>query len=106
MVCRAAFLHPLVDSVGPPLPSSGRANQDIDETTVWRALFDQSPRKAPGPDRLNFSAPCLTYGWDARRVIGPIRRSIKIGHHSKAWKRVKMVMLWKPNKLDYTTVKS
>lgn len=34
-----------------------------------------------------------------------IGHCIRIGHRPKAWKRVKRVMLQKPNKLDYTTVK-
>lgn len=74
--------------------------------TVWKALFDQLQKKALGPDRLNFSALGMLWCWDVRRVTALIRQYIRIGYHTKSWKRAIEVMLRKPNKLDHMMVKS
>lgn len=55
MVGRVAFSRPPVDWVGLPPQQKSTAHQSVDESRVRRTLFDQSQKKAPGPDRLNFS---------------------------------------------------
>lgn len=46
-----------------------------------------------------------TVEYDIRCITDPIRQSIQLGHHLKAWKRAKGVMLRKSNELDYMTAK-
>lgn len=102
----SSLFTPHADTVDPKLYRNGEAHRRVDETTVWMVLFNQSQQKAPGPDRINSSALRLLWSWDASRVTALIWQCIRLGYHPKPWKRVMGVMLCKPNKLDYTTVKS
>lgn len=61
VVGTAVFLHLLVDLVDPSSHRRGEAHQRIDETTVRKVLFDQSQKRPPAPDRLNFSALLLLW---------------------------------------------
>lgn len=95
---------------GPSWPSSHAwlelAHQDIDTGTVCRSLYNQVQMKAPGPDVINFNALKLLWEYVSRRVTVLIRQCIKLGFHPHAWKTAKGVMLQKPNRINYTLVKS
>lgn len=106
MVEKVVFFHQPANPIGPPPHPEGTAHQRIDEDKVRRAQFDQSQKKVPGSDRLNFSTLRLLWKWDTRRITVIIHRSIPSGNHPRAWKRAKRFMLRKKNMLDYTTVKS
>jgi hypothetical protein len=47
----------------------------ITESDIQEALFDQSVKKAPGPDRLGFKVIRLLWDWDSRRIIEIVRAS-------------------------------
>ena len=44
----------------------------ITEKDIEKALFEQSVKKAPGPDRLNFKALHLLWEWDKAKIIALI----------------------------------
>lgn len=90
----------------PPLHWNGKTYYSVDEARVRRALFDHSKKKAPGPDRLDFSTVRLLWKQNAGCITELIRKSICLGHHPGAGKHVKGIMLQKPNTLDYTVIKS
>lgn len=56
----------------------GSAYLKVTEALVQRALFYQSTKKAPGPDKMNFLALRLLWKWDAERVVCLMRQSIKL----------------------------
>ena len=106
MIRRVMFPAPQGDSHPEIFQEEGRAYLKVTKAIVQRALDHQSTKKAPGPDKLNFLAIRLLWKWDAERVVCLIRQSIKMGYHPYAWRTVKGILLRKPNKLDYTQVKS
>ena len=78
----------------------------ISEKDIQAALFQQSIKKAPGPDRLNFKALRLLWNWDKTRIITLITQCFKLGYHPNAWKIAKGILLKKPNKPDYSIAKA
>lgn len=78
-----AFPSPPADSIGPPLHWESTARQRIDEDRVRRTLFDQSQKKEPRLDRLNFSPLRLLWECDAGRIIALLYYSICLGHHPR-----------------------
>lgn len=63
---KAAFVLSPADQEGLLPHGNGTCHQRVDETTVQKALFDQSQKKASDPDRLNFSMLRILWQWDAR----------------------------------------
>ena len=61
---------------------------------------------ARGSDKLNFKAIRLLRSCDKSRIITLILQCLNQGFHSKTWKKVKEILLKKPNKLDYSIPKS
>jgi hypothetical protein len=53
----------------------------ITDEDIQVALFDQSVKKAPGPDRLGFKAIRLLWEWDAPRIIAIVKMSFRLGIH-------------------------
>jgi len=51
------------------LPPPGQAHQSISQQAVGRALFLQSIKKAPGPDKLSLGAVRLLWKWDTERIV-------------------------------------
>jgi hypothetical protein len=78
----------------------------IQEEDIRKALFEQSTKKAPGPDKLNFKALRLLWEWDKLRIIALIKQCLIQGFHPKTWKKAKGILLKKPNKSDYSIPKS
>jgi len=46
------------------LPPAGSAHTKVTEKAVERALYSQSGKKAPGPDKLSFGAVRVLWKWD------------------------------------------
>lgn len=93
MIRRAAFPPPPADPMGPILHREGTTYQIVDEARVRKTSFDQSERKAPGPERLIFSALRLLWEWVASSAMTLICQCIRLRHHPRAWKRAKRVVL-------------
>jgi hypothetical protein len=61
------------------LPPAGSAHTRITKQAVERALFSQSVKKAPCPDKLSLSAIWLLRKWDKQRIVGLTRSAIHTG---------------------------
>jgi len=70
------------------------------------ALFNQSVKKAPGPDRLGFKAIILLWEWDTPRIITVVKTSFRLGIQPRVWKEAKGVVIPKPNKPDHRIAKA
>lgn len=106
IVRKVAFPPPPFDPSRSPLHREGTAYLGIDKSRVGKTLFDQSQKKEPRLDRLNLITLKLLWEWDPSRITPLIPHCVRLGHHPEAWKRAREVLLWKPKKLKYTTVKS
>jgi len=84
------------------LPPAGQALERITKQSVERALFSQSVKKAPGPDKLSFGAIRLLWMWNRTRIVGLKKAAVQTGCYSAVWKRVSGVVIRKPGKEDYT----
>lgn len=87
-------------------PVQGRAHTWITSQLVEKALFCQSPTKAPGPDKLNFKAIRLVWSWDPERITAIVKNAVRLHYHPKSWKRAQGILLEKGNKRDKSLVKS
>ena len=88
----------------PIIPKNG-GTELITDQDIDNALFAQSIKKAPGPDRLNFKAIRLLWNWDQGRITALIRHCFRLGYHPKRWKLAKGIILRKPNKPNYILAK-
>jgi len=88
------------------LPPAGSAHTRVTEQAVERALLSQSVKKAPGPDKLSFSAIRLLCKWDKERIVRPTKAAIRTGRHPSVWKRASGVVIRKPGKDHYTQLKA
>jgi hypothetical protein len=88
------------------LPPAGSAHMRVTEQAVERALYSQSVKKAPGPDKLSFGAIRLLWKWDKERVVSLAKAVIRTGRHPAVWKRASGVVIRKPGKDDYTKLKA
>jgi len=96
-----AFLKPL-KGVERKAKEVGRGMwKKITDEDIRLALFDQSVKKAPGPDRLGFEAMRLLWEWDAPRIPAVVKTCFRLGIHRRVWKEAKGVVILKPNKPDY-----
>jgi len=85
---------------------AGSPPTHITEQAVERALFTQLVKKAPGPDKLTFSAILLLWKWDKERMVRLTKAAIRTGRHPSVWKRASGVVIRKPGKDDYTQLKA
>jgi len=88
------------------LPPAGSAHPRVTEQAVEQALFFQSVKKTPGPDKLSFGAIRLLWKWDKERIVRLTRAAIRMGRHPAVWKRASGVVIRKPGKDDYTKLKA
>ena len=88
------------------LPPAASAHTRVAEQAAERALFSQSVKKAPGPDKLSFGAIRLLWKWDKTRIIRLRRVAICTGRHPAEWKRASGVVICKLGKDDYTKLKA
>jgi len=86
------------------LPPAGSAHTRVTEEVVGRALFSQSVKKAPRPDKLSFGTIRLFWKRDKERIVRLTRAAIRTGRLPAVWKRASGVVIGKPGKDDYTKV--
>jgi hypothetical protein len=61
----------------------GEMWKTITDEDIRLALFGQSVKKAPGPDRLGFKAIRSLWEWDAPRIIAIVKMSFRLGIHPR-----------------------
>jgi hypothetical protein len=88
------------------LPRAGSAHTRVTEQAVERALYSQSVKKAPGPDKLPFGSIRLLWKWDNERIVRLTRAAFRTGRHPAVWKRASGVVIGKPGKDNYTKLKA
>jgi hypothetical protein len=106
---KMAFPDPIASSINIPISRDSSINaisSFITEEDIEKALFEQSIKKALGPDKLNFKALRLLWSWDKARIQALILQYFNRGIHPKSWKKAKGILLRKPNKSDYSIAKS
>jgi len=86
-------------------PPAGTLHTRITKQVVERALYSQSVKKAPGPDRLSFDAIRLLWKWDEKRIVGLTKAAIHTGRNPAVWKRASGVVIRKPGKDNYWKLK-
>jgi hypothetical protein len=88
------------------LPSLGGAHTRVTEQSAERALYSQSVKKAPGPEKPSFGAIWLLWKWDKERIVRLMRAAIGTGRHPAVWKRASGVVIRQSGKDDYTKLKA
>lgn len=81
----------------PQFPFPGITLQEVE-----RAIFQSKPKKAPGTDRLPFLVWQQLWDTVKHHIFRIYDASLRLGHVPRAWKIAKIVVLRKPNKLDYS----
>jgi hypothetical protein len=85
---------------------AGQAHRYVNEQAVERALFAQSVKKAPGPDKLSFGAVHLLWRWDKERIVELAKGAVPTGLHPAVWMWASGVVIRNPGKDDYTKLKA
>jgi hypothetical protein len=88
------------------LPPAGQAHEHITEQLVERALFSQSVKQAPGPDKLSMGAICLLWRWSKTRMVELTKAAVRTGRHPTVWQRLSGVVIRKQGKEEYMKLKS
>ena len=106
LIKEKAFPKPLKGVERKAQDEGGGMWRKITDEDIRLALFDQSVKKAPGPDRLGFKAMRLLWEWDAPRIIAMVKVTFRLGIHPQVWKEARGVVIPKPNKPDYGVAKA
>jgi len=106
LIKEEAFPKPLKGVERKAQEEGGEMWKKITDEDIQLALFDQSVKKAPGPDRLGFKAIRLLWEWDAPRIIAIVKMTFRLGIHPPVWKEARGVVIPKPNKPDYGVAKA
>jgi len=106
LIKEEAFPKPLKGVERKAQEEGGEMWKKITDEDVRMALFDQSVKKSPGPDRLWYKAVRLLWEWDSQRIIKVFESSIRLGIHPRVWKEAKGVVIPKPNKPDHGVAKA
>jgi len=106
LIKEEAFPRPLKGVERKAPKKGGGMWKKITDEDIRLALFDQSVKKAPGPDRLGFKAMRLLWEWDAPRIIAIVKVTFRLGIHPRVWKEARGVVIPKPNKPDYGVAKA
>jgi hypothetical protein len=72
---KMAFSEPIASSINIATtinPSINAISSFITEEDIEKALFEQSIKKALGPDKLNFKALRLLWSWDKAKITALI----------------------------------
>jgi len=77
LIKEEAFPKPLKGVERKAQGEGGEMWKKITEEDIREALFNQSVKKAPGPDRLGFKAIQLLWDWDSRRIINIVKVSFR-----------------------------
>jgi hypothetical protein len=88
------------------LPPVCQPPKHITEHSVKRALFSQSVKKAPCPDKLSFRAIRLLWKWDKPRILQLRKAAVRPGRHAVIWNSASQLVNRNPGKLDCTKLKS
>jgi len=88
------------------LPPVGRALFRITEQAAERALYSQSVKKAPGPERLSFGTILVLWKWDKERIVRLTRAAICKERHPAVYMAAAGMEIRKPGKHDYTNLKA
>jgi hypothetical protein len=64
-------------------PSGRTTFEAIEKDKVRVAIFGQSVRKAPRPDKISIKAIRLLWEWDEVRITTLVRAAIRLGYHLK-----------------------
>jgi hypothetical protein len=83
-------------------PHAGSAHTRVTEQAVERALFSQSVKKTPGPNKLLFGAIRLLSKSDKEWIVRLTKAAIAKGRHPAVCMRASGVVIRKPGKDDYT----
>jgi len=81
LIKEEAFPKPLKGVERKAQEEGGGMWKKIIDEDMRLGLFDQSVKKAPGPDRLGFKAIRLLWEWDAPRIIAIVKASFRLGVH-------------------------
>ena len=81
LIKEEAFPKPLKGVDRKAQEEGGEMWKKITDEDIRVALFDQSVKKAPGPDRLGFKAIRLLWEWDSQRIINVVKASFRLGIH-------------------------
>jgi hypothetical protein len=104
---KSAFPEPIEGLIdNPPIFIQSISDISIRDINIEEALFNQSTKKALGPDRLNFKALRLLWQWDKDRVKALVIQCLKQGYHLYSWRIAKGIIFKKPNKPDSSAVKA
>jgi len=76
----------------------GSTHTRVIEQAVERALYCQSVKKAPGPDKLSFGARQLLWKWDKERIVRLMNAAFPTGGHPAVWKSASSVVIRKLGK--------
>ena len=85
---------------------AGQAHKRITENSVEQALFSQSVKKGPGPDKLSLGAIRLLWKWNRTRIVGLTKAAVQTGCHPAIWICASGVVIRKPGTENYTKLKS
>jgi hypothetical protein len=75
------------------LPPAESAHTRVTDHAVRQALFSQSVKKGPGPDKLSFGAIRLLWKWDKAPIVRLTKAAIPIGRHPAVWKQTMQVVI-------------
>jgi hypothetical protein len=87
-------------------PPSGSAHTRVTEHAVERALLSQSVKKAPGPNKLSFSATQRHWKRDKERIVGLTKAAIVTERQPAVWTPARGLVIRKPGKDNYTQLKA
>ena len=88
------------------LPDRGRAHQQINTALVGRLLAKTRDASAPGGDRMGVEIIKVLWDWVPERITTLVKACIQLGHHPESWKVAKGVVIPKPGKSDYKSVRA
>jgi len=106
LIKEEAFPKPLKGVERKTKEEGGEMWKKITEEDIREALFDQSVKKAPGPDRLECKVIRLLWEWDSWRIIEIVKALFWLEVHPQVWKEARGVVILKPNKPIYGVTKA
>jgi len=97
-ILRRESFHPHDKDQCYKLHSGGSTHTHVTEQIVEQALYSQSIKTAPGPEKLTFGAIRLLWKLDKQRIVGLMKVAICMGRHPGVWKLVSGAMIRKAAK--------
>ena len=102
--------NPFVDDNVEDLPNQDSENDDnwsdLTENELKNAINIFNPKKASGPDEINFSIVQKSFQSLKNVFFMIYSKFIRIGYHPLCWRTGLGAVLKKPNKSDYSLPKS